>query len=122
MSYEPTSAVDELGRQAAEELEELLDSLARLAGSDLDPGPFYQALLEGAVRGLAATGGAIWIRDPAGQIRAQSQVQLDALVVAQNWADAQRHTQLIDQAIIIGAPRAVPPRSTLPGAAQALNP
>ncbi len=122
MSYEPTPQDDSAGDLAARELEELLDSLARLAGSDLPAPQFYQALLEGAVRGLAAVAGAIWGRDPAGQIRVECQVQFDRLVLAQNWADAQRHTHLVESMLSSGESRLVPPRSTLPGASSALNP
>ncbi len=122
MSFEPTSRAFPADRDAAQDIEELLDGLARLAASDLTSRAFHDALLQGAVRGLAAVGGAIWIRDSAGQIRLQSQIHLDSLVLAENWADAQRHTQLLAAALTSGESMLAAPRAALPGAAQASNP
>jgi multidrug efflux pump subunit AcrA (membrane-fusion protein) len=122
MSYEPSPHEFSSEPAAGREIEELVDDLARLAGSDLTGAQFQQLLLERAVEGLAAVGGAIWIRSAGGQIHLQCQFRLDAIPLAENWADAQRHTQLLAAVLATGEGRVVAPRATLGGEPQAINP
>lgn len=122
MSYEPSPHEFSVEPSASREIEEILDELARLAGSDIGERPFRERLLERAVRGLAAIGGAIWIRTADGQIGLDCQLRLDAVPLADNWADAQRHTQLLAAVMAKNEARAIAPRATLSGEPQAANP
>jgi biotin carboxyl carrier protein len=105
-----------------QEIDELVDDVARLADADLPVAEFHAGLLQRAVRGLAAIGGAIWIRSGDGPIGLECQIHLDSLPLAANWADAQRHTHLLDAALSSGKSSVVAPLAVLPGHAQAANP
>ena len=122
MSYEPLPHEFTTEPAASREIEDLLDELARLAASDLSVRQFHELLLERAVRGLAAVGGAIWLHSSDGQIHLECQFRLDAIPLAENWADAQRHTQLLAAVLAKNEGRVVAPRSTLTGEPQAVNP
>lgn len=105
-----------------QEIDELVNDVARLADSDLPVGEFHLGLLQRAVRGLAAVGGAIWIRRAAGAIALECQIHLDSLPLAENWADAQRHTHLLDAVLSSGKTSIVGPLAAMAGHAQAANP
>ncbi len=105
-----------------QEIDQLVDDVARLAATDLTTRQFHEGLLQRAVRGLAAVGGAVWIRNPAGQIQLDCQVNLDSLPLAENWADAQRHTRLLDVVLSGGESRVVAPLANLTGETQTANP
>jgi multidrug efflux pump subunit AcrA (membrane-fusion protein) len=122
MSYEPSPHEFSVEPSVGREIEEVLDELARLAGSDITERQFRERLLERAVRGLAAIGGAIWVRTAEGQIGLDCQLRLDAVPLADNWADAQRHTQLLAAVMAKHEARAVGPRATLAGEPLAANP
>jgi multidrug efflux pump subunit AcrA (membrane-fusion protein) len=122
MSYEPSPHEFSTEPAASREIEDLLDELARLAASDLSVRQFHELLLERAVQGLAAVGGAIWLRSSDGQIHLECQFRLDAIPLAENWADAQRHTQLLAAVLAKNEGRVVAPRSTLVGEPQTVNP
>jgi multidrug efflux pump subunit AcrA (membrane-fusion protein) len=124
MSYDPAPVPQNFpqAEEAWQELDDLVDEIVRLAGSDLSAPEFHQSLLDRAVRGLAAVGGAIWIRNSAGQIRLECQVNLDGVPLAANWADAQRHTRLLENVLSQGSGRFVAPLATVPGETLAANP
>ena len=105
-----------------QEIDDLVDEVARLTGAGLSVADFHSGLLERAVRGLAAVGGAIWIRRGPAQIALECQIHLDALPLAENWADAQRHTHLLDAALSTGKSAVVAPLSAMTGHPQAANP
>ena len=105
-----------------QEIDELVDDVARLAESDLPVGEFHAGLLQRAVRGLAAIGGAIWIQTGSGQIALTCQIHLDAMPLAENWADAQRHTHILAAALSTGKSSVISPHSAMAGHAQAANP
>lgn len=122
MSFESSSHEFRVPEVDWQEIDELVDDVARSAGSSISVGEFHNGLLERAVRGLAAVGGAIWIRRGTGQITLECQVHLDALPLAENWADAQRHTHLLDAALSTGKSSIVAPLSAMAGHPQAANP
>jgi multidrug efflux pump subunit AcrA (membrane-fusion protein) len=121
MSHEPSTR-DSAKPAASWEIEQLIDELARLAGSDVSERRFHELLLERVVQGLAASGGAIWIRSGGGQIRLECQFQVDASSLTESWADTQRHTQLLTAMMASTEPRLVAPRSALAGDPLAANP
>lgn len=122
MSLESSSHEFRVPEADWQEIDELVDDVARLAASDLSTGAFHTGLLERAVRGLSAVGGAIWVRRGQGQIALECQIHLDGLPLAENWADAQRHTHLLDAALSTGKSSIVAPLSTMAGYPQAANP
>ncbi len=122
MSLESSSQEFRVPESDWQEIDELVDDVARLAGSDLSTNAFHVGLLERAVRGLTAVGGAIWIRRGQGQIALECQIHLDGLPLAENWADAQRHTHLLDAALSTGKSSIVSPLSAMAGYPQAANP
>ncbi|HEX3997360.1 MAG TPA: HlyD family efflux transporter periplasmic adaptor subunit [Pirellulales bacterium] len=122
MSLESSSHEFRVPEADWQEIDELVDDVSRLAGSDLSVAEFHVGLLQRAVRGLAAVGGAIWIQRGPGQIALETQIHLDALPLAENWADAQRHTYLLEAALSTGSAAVVAPLSAMSGHPQAANP
>jgi biotin carboxyl carrier protein len=124
MSYDPSPQPQNFppGEETWQEIDELVDEIVGLAGTKLTASEFHQALLDRAVRGLAAVGGAIWVRNPAGQVQLDSQVNLDGVQLAANWADAQRHTRLLEHVLSQGSGRAVAPLASVAGESLAANP
>ncbi len=120
MSF-PSTPQDE-PRTTSREIEGLIDELAQLSAADLSGQQFHALLLERAVLGLAAVGGAIWLRSADGQIHLECQFRLDAIPLAENWADAQRHTQLLSAVMAKSEGRVVAPRGALSGELHAVNP
>ena len=96
MSFEPSAREFPADRAAAQDIEELLVSLAaRWPRRTCWPTRFMNRCCKGRAP-VWRRSGAIWIRE---RIRARlvrdMQLNLGALVLAENWADAQRHTQLL---------------------------
>src|SRR5579859_7069730 len=123
MSYEsaPRPADPPADDTVWQEIDELVDDVARLTSADISVRQFLSTLLERAVRGLAAVGGAIWVRGPSGQIALECQANLDHVPIAANWADAQRHTRLLDHVLTQGEGQLVAPQATLSSESQAAN-
>ena len=124
MSFDPSPLPQNFPQadEAWQEIDDLVDELVRLAAADIPATEFHQTLLDRAVRGLAAVGGAIWIRNSAGQIQLECQVNLDGVPLAANWADAQRHTRLLEHVLSQGSGRAVAPLAAVTGEMLAANP
>jgi multidrug efflux pump subunit AcrA (membrane-fusion protein) len=74
-SEAPATAVRP-GEVTLQEIDDLLDQVARLARSESAPREFHLELLERAVRALAAVGGIVWTRSEAGVVTLDCRVDL----------------------------------------------
>jgi multidrug efflux pump subunit AcrA (membrane-fusion protein) len=78
-----------------DEIDRLVEEIARLARANLSPQKFYSELIERAVSALAASGGAAWLADADGK---------PSLVGQVNWAEMQaigdREAQRRHQALV----------------------
>ncbi len=99
MSLETVSTPPRPSDITLQDLDDLLDQVARLAGSDSSPQAFHLQLLDRAVRGLAAVGGAVWMRSRVGEWQIDARVDLSGQRLVESLADAQPHRDLLDAVI-----------------------
>ena len=95
---------------AWDEIEGLIREVAEQARTDLPPAEFHAALLDRAIRGLAAAGGAVWVDGDGQKPTAQTQVRLVDVLPA-NGADVEQHLRLVAGAFHQPKARLIPPSS-----------
>ena len=81
MSYDPAPVPQNFPQveEAWQELDDLVDEIVRLAGSDLSAQNFISRYWIARPSPVRAVGGAIWIRHSGGQIQLECQVNLDGV-------------------------------------------
>jgi hypothetical protein len=94
-----------------QEIDDLLDQIARLAHTDTSPQAFHLELLDRAVRALAAAGGAVWVRSAAGAWQADARVDLTGKQLVETLAERQPHRELLDAVVENGQARIVLPHA-----------
>jgi multidrug efflux pump subunit AcrA (membrane-fusion protein) len=104
---------------AWQEIEDSLEDIAELAKSDLPPRDFHRQLLDRLVRALSSTGGAIWLANAEGHLRADYRVRLEQILPADDLAGRQHHARLLAEVLRRGQATLVPPRA---GDQQSRNP
>lgn len=107
---------------AWQEIEELVDQIARLSKAAVPIGDFYSEVLNGAVSALAASGGAVWLVRPGPEIHLEYQVNLARTGLVENDEDWRRHAELVYSVIESRTSRAVPPHAGTGRDALAANP
>ncbi len=108
--------------EAWREIDDLLETVAGLAESDLTPTEFYAELMDRIVPALAATGGAVWTGGPAGGVELQYQVNLPGGLLSEDREGARRHARLVEQVLATGKGKLSPPQSGTADSDQAANP
>ena len=111
MQFDASSAHASAAQRTWQQIEGLVHEVAELADSDIAPGQFYAGLLDRAVSALAAVGGAVWLRDEAGTLHLQYQINLASTVIG-DAPGKQQHETLLAAASERGEPMLVPPRSS----------
>jgi len=96
---EPSDHAD----QTWQEIDHLVDELARLSKSAASSAQFHAALVDLAVDALAAVGGAIWLRAADGRLESSYQRDLDCR--------SDDHRRLAEAAWQTGEPALIPPNS-----------
>ncbi len=119
MSPEALSASARSSEITLQEIDDLLDQVARLAQSEAPPQAFHLDLLDRAVRALAAVGGAVWIRQVAGAWQVDSRVDLTGTRLIETLAELHAHRDLLDAVTQSGQARVVLPHA---GAATGATP
>ena len=105
-----------------QELDEVIEAVARLSGSEISAPEFHAELLDRIVPALGAVGGALWTRHADAGLRLDYQVNLEGAGLT-GGAEAQRsHAQLVERVLQTGQAKAVPPRSGRADADQGANP
>ena len=98
-----------------DEIEVLVHEIADLAKSQISTHQFYRELLDRAVRALAAEGGAVWMRNTAGDLTLEYQINLAKANLgspnASPTSHQERHARLLQSILNANEPRIVPPRS-----------
>ena len=94
-----------------DEIDQLVEELARLGAGELSPAEFYASLLDRIVPVLAAVGGAVWAENPEAGLCIQYQANLPAGQLAGALDGERRHARLVQQVLEAGTARVVPPRS-----------
>ncbi|TVS10103.1 MAG: GAF domain-containing protein [Planctomycetaceae bacterium] len=111
MSHDPGSNQLETIDGVWQEIDGLLNDLAKLAKSECLASEFHAECLQRVVAGLGAKGGAIWMRIASGSMRVDAQMVPRALDSTQNDWTA-RHAQLAAGVLARGSGQVVPPGST----------
>ena len=101
MATHPTTAATEATGRTWLEIEGLVEEVARLAKQNVSSQQFYGELLDRAVRGIAAVGGAVWIRGAEGNLFLQCQINLAGAQVSQVPSNDPLHARLL-QAVADG--------------------
>ncbi|MGE0608771.1 MAG: hypothetical protein AB7O62_16880 [Pirellulales bacterium] len=92
------------------ELEDLLDEVARLSTPDTPPREFHAGLLDRAVRAMAASAGAIFLRGESG-LRLEYQINFNSTRLLEGHEAQRRHGTLLESVLHAREPRLVPPRA-----------
>ncbi len=120
MSPEASSIRTRAADVTLQEIDDLLDQVARLAQSEASPQAFHLEVLDRAVRALAAVGGAVWVRQDAGQAREgrgggswqiDSRVDLTGERLVDSLAEQPAHQELLESIIRGGQARTVLPHA-----------
>jgi len=104
------------------EIDDLIETVAGLAESELSPTEFYAALMDRIVPALAATAGAVWTGGPDRRIELQYQVNLPDGLLSEQGEEARRHARLVAHVLTTGKGRLSPPRSGATDGDRAANP
>jgi len=100
----------------------LVQEIRDLAASDCSPEQFYQGFLARTTGALASVGGAIWLKNPQGQLQLEYHVNLAQTELSDDTAAQARHSKLIEQLIQDGQPTVIPPNTGSDNEQQAANP
>jgi len=95
--------------QTWQEIEGVVEEIARLSSTDLSTREFFTELMGRTVRALTAVGGVVWLKaTPDAPLR----MEVNARAAADPWGSegpaAPTHLRLLDNVLLEGQPRAVP--------------
>src|SRR5437879_7350722 len=104
MASEVTGTVQP-GEVTLQEIDDLLEQVARLVRSESTPEEFHLEVLERAVQALAAIAGAVWIRSAAGDLQLESRVDLTRSRLVETLAEHSAHRELLKSVMQSGQGR-----------------
>jgi hypothetical protein len=109
-SFNPSVDPSTLER-ARQQVNRLIEEVARLSESDLPPTNYYGEFLERVLQAIAAPAGIVWVRNPQGHL--QVQYQINARQVGVDATDEARlsHGELLRQASQLARPMLLRPHS-----------
>jgi hypothetical protein len=111
-STDPTSSGSATSTGSTwQEIEGLVEEIARCAKADVSAQQFYADLLDRAVRALGAAGGAVWIRGEQGEFRLDYQINAAAAQIGDRGKVDAAHRQLLSVTVEARQPQLFPPRS-----------
>lgn len=96
--------------QAKREIQGLVQEITQLSRSEVDPAEFYEELTKRIVSALAATGGAVWIRDAGDRLSPIYQMKIPDEILVEGDA-AEQHHRLLIRTLQDGSGAMVPSRS-----------
>ncbi len=107
MSANPVDPVEEKRQQ----INQLIDEIARLAESNMNPPEFGQEFLQRVLLALATNIGAIWLRTPQGNLTQQYQIGMADLNLEAIEGAKSSHDQILRSVLEQGKPLSMPPKS-----------
>jgi hypothetical protein len=122
MSTEQKSLDPQLIEETKQQIRSLVNQIAQLAKSEVDPQQFYGEFLPRVVSALAATGGAIWTVQEQGRLALGYQMNMQSTKLADDQDAQIRHGLLLQRVLASGEPTLVPPQSGYEGDERAGNP
>jgi multidrug resistance efflux pump len=99
-----------------QEIDDLLEQVARLVRSESTAEEFHLEVLERAVQALAADAGAVWIQSAAGDLQIEARVDLNRNQIVTSLAEQPAHRELLNSVILSGQGRIVLPNAAGAGA------
>jgi biotin carboxyl carrier protein len=116
MAIRPAAPEIPATEAAWHDLDDVIETIAKLAKSEQSPAGFYPALLERLISALAAEGGAIWARDADGKLRQEIVVNPPESLSCDGLEEGNWHGALVERVMATGRPQLVPPhRKPSPG-------
>ncbi|MFH1924404.1 MAG: GAF domain-containing protein [Planctomycetota bacterium] len=122
MSGDPCESERGRPEEAWQELDDLVEEIAKLSASEVSAPEFYAAVLDRIVPVLAAEGGAVWTEVAGSDPRLEYQVNLPDGEMPGGTDAERRHRRLLGEVLRNGKGKTVPPRSGPADGAQAGNP
>lgn len=107
VSANPVDPVEEKRQQ----INALIDEIARLAESNMGPPEFGQEFLQRVLLALATNVGAIWLKTPQGNLQQQYQIGFADLNLDHIEGAKSSHDQLLRAILEQGKPLSMPPKS-----------
>jgi hypothetical protein len=95
VSEHPARAAEQPRPLLYRRVNQLLDEVARLSETDLEPAAYHRQFLQRVVSGTAAVAGAIWVSSPDGAVRSECELHLDQTGLADTDAGRQAHEDLL---------------------------
>jgi biotin carboxyl carrier protein len=86
-------------QRAKREIQTLVQEIAELSRSQLDPAAFYDAMLNKVVAALAAPGGAVWTVADSGSLQLVYQINLRETGLVENQIGQAQHGRLLQQVL-----------------------
>ena len=85
--------------RAKREIQSLVQEIAELSRSQIEPAAFYDAMLNKVVAALAAPGGAVWTVTDSGVLQLVYQINLRQTGLVENQIGQAQHTRLLQQVL-----------------------
>ena len=111
MSQGPSSVDAATIEQTKQQIRGLVQQIAQLSRSEIEPEQFYAEVLQKIVTALAAVGGAVWTITPDKRLKLDYQININPQLLETDSEDAQRHLRLLQHVITSGEPKLAPPNS-----------
>jgi biotin carboxyl carrier protein len=87
-------------QRAKREIQSLVQEIAELSRSQMEPAAFYDAMLNKVVAALAAPGGAVWTLADAGSLQLVYQINLRQTGLVENQIGQAQHGRLLQQVLV----------------------
>ena len=97
--------------QTKQQIRGLVQQIAQLSRSEIEPEQFYAEVLQKVVTALAAVGGAVWTVTPDKRLKLDYQINIDPALLDTNAPGAQKHLRLLQEVIQGGEPKLAAPKS-----------
>ncbi len=97
--------------QTKQQIRGLVQQIAKLSRSEIEPDKYYAEVLQRVVTALAAVGGAVWTITGDNRLKLDYQINISRHLLDVESDDAQQHLRLLQQVIASGEPKLVAPQS-----------
>ncbi len=111
MSSEQSSVDAATIEKTKQQIRSLVQEIAQLSRGEYEPDQYYAEVMQRIVTALAAIGGAVWTINSERQLRLDYQINLSQHLLDPKSEDSRRHVRLLQEVMMSGEARLVPPLS-----------
>ncbi|MCA9149280.1 MAG: HlyD family efflux transporter periplasmic adaptor subunit [Planctomycetales bacterium] len=111
MSTDQSSVDAATIEKTKQQIRSLVQEIAQLSRSEMEPDQYYAEVMQRIVTALAAIGGAVWTINSERQLRLDYQINLERHLLDPKSEDSRRHVRLLQEVMTTGEARLVPPMS-----------